>query len=103
MGLQFHGPNTLALGGPDVAIKPPDARIGKHIRGDGNCLFRSFPYLITGSEDEHDAVRVAIVSYMLTIGRFLVGFHIPTQSTVQGYLNDTLMDWKGAGIQRLQC
>ena len=74
MGLQFHGPNTVVPGGPDVAIKPPDARTVKHIRGDGNCLFRSFSYLITGSEDEHDAVRAAIVSYMPTIGHFLVGF-----------------------------
>ena len=96
MGVQFHGPNTVAPGGPDVAIKPPDARIVKHIRGDGNCLFRSFSYLIAGSEDEHDAVRPAIVSHMLTIGHFLVGFQIPTQSTVQGYLNDTHMDREGS-------
>ena len=33
---------------------------------------------------------------MLTIGHFLVGFQIPTQSTVQGYLNDTHMDREGS-------
>ena len=96
MGLQFHGPNTVAPGGPDAAIKPPDACTVKHIRGDGNCLFRSFSYLITGSEDEHDAASAAIVSYMLTTGQFLVGFQIPTQCTVQGYVNDTHMDSEGS-------
>jgi len=33
MGLQFHGPNTVAPGSPDVIIKPPDAQTVRHIRG----------------------------------------------------------------------
>ena len=82
MGQQFHGPNTVAPGGLDIIIIPSDARAVNHIRGNGNCLFHSFSYHITGSEDEHEAVRAAIVGYMLTIGRFLVGFQIPAQCTV---------------------
>ena len=34
------------------------------IEGDGNCLFRAFSYIITGSESQHMAVRLAILSHM---------------------------------------
>ena len=33
MGLQFHGPKTVAPGGTDIVIKPPDAHTVKQIRG----------------------------------------------------------------------
>ena len=61
MGLHFHGKNKARCGGPNVPLTPPDMRTVKHIRGDGNCLFRAFSYIITGSEEQHMAVRTAIV------------------------------------------
>ena len=61
-------------GGLDVPLKRPDARRVRHILGDGNCLFRSFSYLIAGCEDQHVAVRAAILTHMRTIGNFLIPF-----------------------------
>ena len=46
MGLQFHGKNRVRPGGPNVNLTPPDKRTVKHIKGDGNCLFRSFAYRV---------------------------------------------------------
>jgi hypothetical protein len=36
----------------------------KHIVGDGNCLFRSFSYLITGTERQRAQVRAAILNHL---------------------------------------
>ena len=50
LGLQFVRKNRVRPGGPNVPLTPPDMRTVKHITGDGNCLFRSFAYIITVSE-----------------------------------------------------
>ena len=42
LGVQFVLSNRLRPGGPNVDLRPPNHI--KHIRGDGNCLFRSFSY-----------------------------------------------------------
>ena len=36
------------------------------IVGDGNCLFRSLSYAITGNQDTHGAIRQRICDYLLT-------------------------------------
>ena len=72
---------------PNVDVRPQNNI--KHIREDGNCLFRSFSYIITGSEEQHMAVHIAIDNHMIGIARFLLGHHItPAQySSVQGYIH----------------
>ena len=55
MGLQFHARRRIRAGGP---LTRPNMRTVKHIEGDGNCLFRAFSYLITGSESQYMAVRL---------------------------------------------
>ena len=42
---------------------------------EGNCLFCSLSVIITGSEDRHMEVRLAICNYMVTIAHFLLGRH----------------------------
>ena len=76
LGLQFIQPTTVRRGGPDVVLTPPNTCRIKCITGDGNCLFRCFSYIITGSEEEHAEVRAIIVSYMVDIGHFLLSSHI---------------------------
>ena len=85
LGLQFVISNRLIRpGGPNVDLRPPN-HINR-IRGDGNCLFRSFSYIITGSEEQHMAVRIAILNHMIDIAHFLLGHYIPAQySSVQDY------------------
>ena len=60
MGLQFHAKTRIRVGGPNISLTRPDMRTVKRIEGDGNCLFRAFSYLITGSESQHMAVRLDI-------------------------------------------
>ena len=91
LGLEFRGTNRVQPGGQDVTLKRPDARRVRHILGDGNCLFRSFSYLITGCEGQHVAVRAALLAHMRTIGNFLIPFHI-SHSSIEAYIEATHMD-----------
>ena len=51
LGLGFCGPNRITPGSPNAPLANP---VGfKNIRGDGNCMFRSLSFIITGSEDQH--------------------------------------------------
>ena len=91
LGLQFVRVSKMRPGGPNVTLTPPDRRTIKHIVGDGNCLFRCFSYMITGSEDQHTAVRMVILEHMISIAHFLLGQHIAYDS-VQDYIAGTGMD-----------
>ncbi len=79
-------------GGTNVALKRPDLRTVKRIEPDGNCLFRSFVYIITGLEDQHMAVRAVILNHMVDMAHFLLGPHITRYSRVQDYIRATAMD-----------
>ena len=83
-------------GGPNVPLTPPDMRTVKHITGDGNCLFHSFAYIMTGSEDQHMAVRTAILQHMINVGHFILGHHVLNYSSIQDYIADTNMDRESA-------
>ena len=76
--------------------------------GDGNCLFRSLSYIITGSEDQHFSLRIAIVQHMLSIPHMLLGHgrdgqpncinlmcHPRHYDSVEHYIQDTRMDQNG--------
>ena len=69
LGLGFCGPNRITPGSPNAPLGYP---LGfKNIRGDGNCMFRSLSFIITGSEDQHMHVRRAIIRHMRDIGNVL--------------------------------
>ena len=61
LGLQFVRSNGCTAGGPDVPLRPPTSV--HRVPGDGNCLFRSLCYAITGSE-QHFRLRRAIITHM---------------------------------------
>ena len=92
MGLQFHSKNRVRPGGPNVSLTPPDMRTIKHIMGDGNCLFRSLAYIITGSEDQHMAIRTAILEHMINVAHFILDHHIQGYSSIQDYIRCNDMD-----------
>ena len=49
--LKYIGPNGITPGGPEVCMtKPLSERL---IYGDGNGLFRSLSFIITGDEKQH--------------------------------------------------
>ena len=86
LGLPFHCSNGLSTGGPNVALTCP--HVIRSIQGDGNCLFRCFSYLITGSEEHHMAVRSAFIDHMPNIESVFGG-------NAQQYITDTGMDRSG--------
>ncbi|CAH1803287.1 unnamed protein product, partial [Owenia fusiformis] len=47
----------------EIAFMKPKYESLKHIRGDGNCLFRAIAYCITNDENDHTAIRQSIVSH----------------------------------------
>ena len=58
----------------------------------GNCLFRSFSYIITGSERHHHRVRLAIATHMTNIEPFIVS---NGYTSVEDYLHQTHMNKRG--------
>ena len=74
MGLEFVALSNCACdrGGPDTILTRPDCRSLKRILGDGNCLFRSLCCVITGSEQQHFALRTAIIYHMLSFPHLFV-------------------------------
>ena len=92
MGLHFHGKNRVRPGGPNIPLTPPDMRTVKHIKGDGNCLFRALAYIITGSEEQHMAVRRAILQHIIHIAHFIIGHHVVEYASIQEYIADKNMD-----------
>ena len=94
LGLEYQRPNRFARGGPNTALTWPNFQTVRRITGDGNCLFRSFSLIITGSQDHHLAVRVAILEHMQTIGHLLLGAHV-AQTSIDSYCQDTSMHMDG--------
>jgi len=101
MGLQFRKIFCCQCGGTDVNLTRPNLQTLCNVEGDGNCLFRAFSYVITGSEDQHIEVRNALVNYMLLIENYLVGhgedgnynYLYPFGHTsVQNYIDNSGMD-----------
>ena len=79
LGLVYMGPNRVTPGGPDIDLKPPNRF--KRIGGDGNCLFRTFSFILTGSENQHMAVREAILDHMVRTAHLLLFQHIRSSHT----------------------
>ena len=82
LGVQFICDNGCAPGGPNVGVTNP--RCIQVIEGDGNCLFRAFSYVITGSESQHSRIHCLIVEHI----RSLVGTESETK-----LLNTTISDY----------
>ena len=92
MGLQYRAPTRVRPGGPNVPLTRPDMRTVKRIQGDGNCLFRALSYIITGSEDQHSAVRHAILDHMVNNAHFLLGHHLSGHTSIQSYIAASRMN-----------
>ena len=71
--IQCRAAFECSPGGPDIVLTHPDLSRSKQIAGDGNCLFRAFSFILTGSEEQHFPVRSLIVNHMLTIEHLLLG------------------------------
>ncbi len=61
--------NEITPGGHDIVLTDPVFL--KSIRGDSNCMFSSFSYIITGSEDQHSRVQDLIIEHIRFMGELL--------------------------------
>ena len=100
MGLRFMRVNNVSPGGPDIALRHPNISTLTNTLGDGNCLFRAFSYVITGTQTQHDEIRTAIITHMqlnsdLFMSSGYVGINV-NYNSVDDYINDTRMDTDGA-------
>ena len=93
LGLQYCRSSRLTAGGPHVPLTPPDPCRIKTITADGNCLFRSLSYIITGSQEQHMHLRRVILDHMVHIAHFLLGHLMhPHYLSIQEYIQDTRMN-----------
>ena len=79
--------NKVRQGGAAVVLKRPQNT--QNIRGDGNCLFRAFSYLITGNQTHYHGVRLAIVTHMRSIQTFIIS---NGYTSVEQYVSETGMN-----------
>ena len=78
-------------GSSDTPLTAPTARCVQHILGDGNCLFRSLSFVLTGSQQSHMNVCLLICEHMQKIGRLMLS-HISPCTSVQEYISDSRMN-----------
>ena len=85
--IPFACSNKVRQGGAAVVLKRPQNT--QNIRGDGNCLFRAFSYLITGNQTHYHGVRLAIVTHMRSIQTFIIS---NGYTSVEQYVSETGMN-----------
>ena len=89
LGLPFYRASGMGPGGPTVNLRRPGRT--RNIQGDGNCLFRCFSYIITGSEQHYREIRSAIVAHLPNIEHILIS-ESDNIHNVDDYLRRTRMN-----------
>ena len=101
LDLRYNRANGVSAGSSNMPLTRPDMRRIKRIQGDGNCMFRSLSYLVTGSQDQHFDIRTKIVQHMSAIESDILG-QIKSHSgyadchSVAEYVQKTKMDRDGS-------
>ena len=87
----------LVKGNHDHNEKPLDIGLDQApsipgcIQGDGNCLFRAVAQEITGSQEDHAALRVLVTSYM-THNPTQLSCNLKSSERMENYLKRTKLD-----------
>ena len=96
LGLQYTAEARLRPGGANLPLTRPDMRSVRRIHGDGNCLFRAFSYILTGSEEQHLAVRHAALQHLTNNAQYFLWHHLSSHyNSIQSYITSTGMDQDG--------
>ena len=61
------------------------------IRGDGNCFFRTVSHSVSGDQEEHTSVRIAIVRYLRQNPQVFLSV-LPDSQTMDQYLLQSKME-----------
>ena len=89
LGLKFVRYNGASPGGPTVSLGSASRDKTKRIIGDGNCMFSSLSYIVTGCPRQHKEIRKIIVEYMPSIYHILISRALVDYTSVQQYIQET--------------
>ena len=86
LGLEHvHPPPRGRGGGANVSLTPPDPYHIRDIIPDGNCMFRSFSYVITGSQNSAYGNTQSHIEHMVGIAHLLYAHHYDLLQVIQVY------------------
>ena len=101
LNLRYRQPNKIAPGGPSIPLKRPDLKTLRNTVGDGNCLFRAFSVLLTGTQHQHKQIRKTIVQHLIENEHLFVNnimiFDCSKYRSMQAYIRGESMDLQGWG------
>ena len=72
LGVHFKQAVKVGSGRADLPLTHPNMRTIKKIKTDGNYMFRSLSGMVTGSQDQHRAIRLKVVAHMRDIGSLMM-------------------------------
>ncbi|XP_048256969.1 uncharacterized protein LOC125382713 [Haliotis rufescens] len=72
------------------------------IEGDGNCFFRSLSYAISGKENNHRKIRLAIVTHLKEHAQSFHHFLRPGYESVEQYISQSRMWYVGTWATELE-
>ncbi len=72
------------------------------IDGDGNCFFRSLSYAISGKENNHRKIRLAVVKYLREHAESFRTFLRPGYDSVEQYISESRMWYVGTWATELE-
>ena len=93
--LKFICQNSYDAGGPNVHLTHPNTTQITHIVVDGNCLFRAFAYILTGTQRQHKSIRRLIIHHLPNIAQELIRIGIIENHTLNDYLSVSRMHKQG--------
>ena len=101
LNLRYRQPNKVAPGGPNIPLKRLDLKTLRNTVGDGNCLFRAFSVLLTGTQHQHKQIRKTIVQHLIENEHLFVNnvmiFDCSKYKSMQAYIRGESMDLQGWG------
>ena len=85
LGLPYCSPYNSTRGSATTTLTRPDRQTVLEMMRDGNCLFRSMSYVLTGSQEYYMLVRLLVCNHMYSILHLLVP-HIHPHTSVEAYI-----------------
>ena len=103
LNLMYRRPSGVTPGGPDVLLTSPNMPTLMNTEPDGNCMFRAFSMILTGTQRQHNFVRSQIDAYLKAHAdlflRNLGCFDSAVYKTMEEYLTTRDRDYAGWGSQ----
>lgn len=98
LGLNFHygnNPHHGAARNEMIGISQRPIRTGR-ISADGNCFFRCISFIITGSQDYHEELRLLVTTYMAhNSSNDKLSILLPPNMSMQSYITHSKMQSPG--------